>query len=341
MKRPPPYLVRRLIIAPLFLIGSMAALLTVPLWLVVAAFASRYVPGRWRPLRVSWFLFVYVAMEALTLIVLFALWILSGFGWKIRTPRFEDLHYRLAAWWLRRVMGSARRTFNLVIESQETSTAATPGRPALVFSRHAGPGDSFLLVDALLNAYDRRPRIILKDMLQVDPCVDVVLSRLPNRFIPSTGPAGQVVVESITELAAGMDPAGAIVLFPEGGNFTERRRRRAIDQLDEIGRPRLADQAREMEYVLPPKPTGVETAIAAAPTADVVFVGHVGLEKLTTFRDLWRGIPMDSHIVTRLWTVPAEAVPPAADQEAWLYDHWQVIDDWIGETLADESTGSS
>ena len=341
MKRPPPYLVRRLVIAPLFVIGSVTALLALPLWLIGAACASRFIPGRWRPLRVAWFLFVYVALEAVMLLVLFVLWIASGFGWRLRAPRLVDVHYRLAAWWLRRVMGSARRTFNLKIESEDPRTAPTKGRPVLVFSRHAGPGDSFLLVDGLLNDYDRLPRIILKDMLQLDPCVDVVLNRLPNRFIPSSGPAGETVVESITGLASGMGRSGAIVLFPEGGNFTERRRRRAIDRLDEIGRPGLAGRAREMEYVLPPKPTGVETAIAAAPTADVVFVGHVGLEKLATIRDLWRGIPMDSHIVTRLWTIPAEAVPPPDEQEAWLYDQWQEIDAWIGVTLAGGDVRSS
>lgn len=335
MKRPPPYLIRRLVIAPLFVIGSLGALIVLPLWLIVAAFASRFVPGRWRPLRVAWFLFVYLAIEALMLIVLFVLWVASGFGWKIGSPRFVDLHYRLAAWWLRRVMGSARRTFDLEIESADMPATATPGRPVLVFSRHAGPGDSFLLVDGLLNKDDRRPRIIMKDMLQLDPCVDVALNRLPNRFIPSTGPAGEVVIESIAELAGGMGPTGAIVLFPEGGNFTQRRRRRAIDRLDEIGRPGLADRARDMQHLLPPKPTGVATAIAAAPTADAVFVGHVGLERLATVRDLWRGIPMDSHIVTRLWTVPAEQVPPPEQQEAWLYDQWQMIDDWIGRTLAE------
>lgn len=337
MTRPPPYLVRRLVIAPLVVLACATALLTLPLWLVIAAFASRYVPGRWRPLRVTWFLLVYLTMEALMLLVLFVAWIASGFGWKLRSPRFEEIHYRLAAWWLRRVMGSARRTFDLEIEAGERLGTVAPDRPLLVFSRHAGPGDSFLLVDKLLNDDDRRPRIILKDLLRLDPCVDVALSRLPNRFVPTTGKAGEEVVAAITDLAAGMGPTGAIVLFPEGGNFTEARRRRSIDRLDEIGRPGLAERARGMEYMLPPKPTGVRTAIAAAPDADVVFIGHVGLEQLTTIGDLWRGIPMDARIETRVWAVPAEAIPPPDQQETWLYDQWQEIDDWIGTTLAERA----
>jgi len=336
MKRPPPYLVRRLIIDPLFVLGSVLALAAMPLWILVAAFASRFVPGRWRPLRVAWFLFLYVAIEAIMLVALFLLWVASGFGWKLRSPRFVALHYRLAGWWLRRVMGSARRTFNLVVGPPNESELS-PGRPILVFCRHAGPGDSFLLVDALLNRAQRHPRIILKDLLQLDPCVDVALNRLPNSFVPSTGRAGQAVVDSITELSAGLGERGALVLFPEGGNFTPARRRRAIQKLDEIGRPGLADRAREMQHVLPPKPSGALAAIEAAPHADVVFVGHVGLEELTTMRDLWRGIPMDSNVESRIWPVKAEDVPAPEDQELWLYDHWAQIDDWIDEKLGDPS----
>ncbi len=337
MKRPPPYLVRRLVLAPALVIGTVLALATIPLWFLIAAFASRYVPGRWRVLRVSWFLMVYLVFESLMLVMMLLLWIASGFGWKIRSPRFQDVHYRTAGWWLRRVMGSARLTFNLETAVENPVEDDATDRPLLVFSRHAGPGDSFLLVDALLNGGNRRPRIILKDLLQLDPCVDVVLNRLPNRFIPSSGRAGQVVVDSIAELSAGMGEADALVLFPEGGNFTPSRRERAIEKLDEIGRPRLAERARQMRHVLPPKPTGALTAIEAAPDAEIEFVGHVGLEQFITARDLWRGIPMDSNVVARIWSVPPEDVPPEAEQEQWLYDQWQDIDEWIDAKLAERN----
>ena len=126
-----------------------------------------------------------------------------------------------------------------------------------------------------------------------------------------------------------MGAGDAFVIFPEGGNFTPRRRERAIEKLDEIGRPVLADRARAMEHVLPPKPAGTLAAIEAAPDADVLFVGHVGLERLSTVRDLWRGIPMDAAVVARSWLTPAEQVPPPEDRERWLYDRWQDLDGWI------------
>ena len=69
-------------------------------------------------------------------------------------------------------------------------------------SRHAGPGDSMLLVDALANGYLRRPRIVLKDFLQWDPAVDVILNRLPTSFVPHREEHGDPVVEAIAELGA-------------------------------------------------------------------------------------------------------------------------------------------
>ena len=339
MKGPPPYLVRRLLIGPAFVLLPVIGLATLPLWVIVASFASRYIPGRWRPLRVAWFLFVYLTFEAILLLALFGLWVASGFGWRLRTARFRSVHYRLAGWWLRRVMGSARRTFNLRVDV-ENRMEDTAGRPLLVFSRHAGPGDSFLLIDALLNgAASRRPRVVLKDLLRLDPCVDVVLSRLPNRFIPSRGRAGEAVVASIEEMAGTMSEKDALVIFPEGGNFTASRWERNIRRLEEAGRPGLADRARDMRHVLPPKPTGALAAIEASGTADVVFVGHVGLEHLSTAGDLWRGIPMDAHVRSRLWVIEAEDIPPPSERERWLYDRWQEMDAWIGGHVGEPAEG--
>ena len=59
----------------------------------------------------------------------------------------------------------------------------------LVCCRHAGPGDSFTLMYALLHWYGREPRVVLKDTLAWDPAIDVILRRIPAGFIsPTRGP---------------------------------------------------------------------------------------------------------------------------------------------------------
>ena len=62
-----------------------------------------------------------------------------------------------------------------------------PGIPLIVASRHAGPGDSFILIHVLLNRVHRMPRIVLAQKLQWDPAIDVLLSRIPSRFIAPAG----------------------------------------------------------------------------------------------------------------------------------------------------------
>ena len=135
-----------------------------------------------------------------------------------------------------------------------------------------------------------------------------------------------------------MSERSALVLFPEGGNWTPYRWRRAIDRLRRGGRPDLAERAAAMPNVLPPHASGALAAIAACPGADVIFVAHTGLDRLVSVRDVWRGLRADMEITARWWRVPAADVPraasdsPAASREAqitWLYDWWQRVDAWI------------
>lgn len=344
MIRPPPTAVRRGVLAPLMCVVTMLVLLFLPLILLGAAFAVRWLPGRWRGLRLLWFAVVYLVRESVGLVALFVLWVASGFGWRLRSDRFERAHVVLAGWFVAGLIGTARRVLGLRVVtehvplelripdplgSRETDRPG-PERPVLVFSRHAGAGDSFVLLDAVLNTYGRRPRIVLKEDLRWDPCIDVALSRIPSRFIAADPPAGSGVVESISELAADLGGDGALILFPEGGNFTRRRRERAIQMLREEGLEHLVAKAEELTQVLPPRPGGAFAAIDAAPGADVLFVAHTGLEQLSSIRQLWNGLPMRSEVRMSWWSVPAEHVPDsAAERINWLYAWWEHIDAWI------------
>ncbi len=337
MIAPPAKPIRRLLIAPGLVLGVVLLTLTLPIVLVGAAFISRYVPGKWRILRIVWFLFLYLLVEAAALTVMFALWILSGFGWKIGSPTFIDAHYALLSWMLRRIVASAKFTFklNVVTEGDPPRTLNNSRNPILVLSRHAGPGDSILLMDGLANRFKRQPRIVMKEFLQWDPAIDVMLNRLPSAFVP-VKKAKDAVVETIGEIAASMDDDDAFVIFPEGANYTETRYKRSIEKLREMGRPELAERAEELKNTLPPRSKGVMTALANAPAnSDVFFVGHAGLETFVTPGDIWRGIPTDTNVAAKVWYYPADRIPPPEEQEAWLFDVWAEIDSWITDRLAD------
>ncbi|MCD4533092.1 1-acyl-sn-glycerol-3-phosphate acyltransferase [Nocardioides sp. cx-169] len=322
--------VRRVVVAPAVVLLAVLLWLTLPWWLVVAAAVSLRLPGRWRALRLAWVVVLYLSIEAVMLAVLLGLWLASGFGRRIRTPYFEGIHYDLVQGVMWVFFREAKRVLKLTIETDGPSPDAHPGRPILVACRHAGPGDSFTLVHALMHWYGREPRVVLKDTLAWDPMIDVVLRRVPARFISPSPGAGEDLESQIAALASDLDENDAFVIFPEGGNFTPARRQRAIDRLRRIGMERMAQRAEAMTNVLAPRPGGFLAALDAAPEADVVLVAHTGLDHLLTVGDLWRELPMDKRIVMRWWTVPRDEIPAGREERIeWLFDWWQRIDDWI------------
>ncbi|MFC6287001.1 1-acyl-sn-glycerol-3-phosphate acyltransferase [Nocardioides sp. GCM10027113] len=334
------WLLRRLVVAPAVILLTAFLWVTLPLWLIGAAALSPLLPGRWRAFRLLWVVILYATCETLLLVIMLALWVSSGFGWRMRSPYFEGIHYDLVQGVMWVFFREARRVLNLSIATDGPAPDAHPGVPILVCCRHAGPGDSFTLIHALMHWYDREPRVVLKDTLAWDPAIDVILRRIPARFITPT-PGVSVDIESqIAALATGLDENDAFVIFPEGGNFTPERRQRAIDRLRKLGLEGMARRAEEMTNVLAPRPGGVIAALDAAPEADVVLVAHTGLDHLLTVADLWRELPMDKRLVMRWWHVPREEIP--ADRDAridWLYDWWERIDTWV-ETNRPEDLSS-
>ncbi|WP_345801057.1 1-acyl-sn-glycerol-3-phosphate acyltransferase [Microbacterium sp. AZCO] len=357
--RLPPKWVRRVVIAPLVIVIALLLVLTIPLWLLGALGLTSLVPGRFRLPRVLWLISVYVIWDASLLVVMFGMWIASGFGWKIDTPAFRRAHYRVGARGLEilfEVFGSVLRLDMVTAagddEDRDAARAAFDalferGTPLVVASRHAGPGDSFIIVHTLLNEVDRMPRIVLKYTMQWDPAIDVLLNRIPTRFIVPSGFGGKTtggghsVEDSLRDLATGLGPDDAFVIFPEGGNMTSTRRRSRIDRLRAAGRTTLADRAESMLHVMPPQPGGMYAALDASPDADVVFIGHTGLDRLITMGDIWRDLPMDKRITMHAWRVPRAEIPADRDAQAeWLFGWFERIDGWIAERSAIDEAGT-
>jgi 1-acyl-sn-glycerol-3-phosphate acyltransferase len=335
----PPRRVRRFS-GPLLIGALLAAVVSLPVLVVVAVVVSVWLPGRWYALRLLCFALVYLALEVVGLAAAAWLWVVSGFGRRSDAPWFRAAHYTLLRQLLDVLMRMAQRLFALRLVTDGASWSplddGVPGstNAMVVLSRHAGPGDSFLLVHTLMNRdHLRQPRIVLKDMLQLDPLIDVYLNRLPNHFVSSDPAVGLSSLEAIADLARGLGEEDALLIFPEGANFTPRRRFRAIERLRNRGLKSATRRAEAMRHVLPPRPAGVTAALQAAPHADVVFVAHTGLEHLSTLRDVWRALPMDKTLYLRWWFVPASEVPrDEAGLTDWLYQWWETIDAWITTT---------
>ena len=141
---------------------------------------------------------------------------------------------------------------------------------------------------------------------------------------------GHQAVALISDLAAGLGDRDALVIFPEGGNFTPGRRRRAIDGLQRDGRRHRARQAARLGHVLPPRPSGTLSAIDAAPQADLAIVAHTGLDHLDSAAAVWKGIPAPAPAAGHLVADPGRRRPSGRDARTeWLNAQWARVDDWI------------
>ena len=317
--RVPPWPVRRLVLAPLVLLAEAAFLLVSPLLALAGALVSPLLGGR-RPLRM---LAIAVAFASRHLAVTLAL---AGLA-----PRDQAAHYRLMRWFVGGVYDAAVRAARVELRITESEPAEAAlsrhDRPLLVFSIHSGEGDSLLVLHHLLCRHRRRPRIVLHEALRMDPLIDVLGSRLPNRFVDPRG--GDTEVE-IAAMSRGLGGEEAVLIFPEGGNFSAERRQRGIARLADAGHDEEAGWARSMRHVSAPRPGGALAALEAAPEADIVFVAHVGFPR--SLGEAWRLLPARQTVALRLWHVAAGDVPAGRDERIdWLFGWWRTLDAWVGE----------
>jgi 1-acyl-sn-glycerol-3-phosphate acyltransferase len=325
----PPAAVRRPVTVTTWVVLSVVCLVLSPLVLALAAVAAA-VLRRPQPLLLTRFVIAYFALELRVLAACALLWVASGFGIRIRSTHFRALHYRLLRVFVGRLAGRLLRLLDVDVRPEltaEAREALDASRPLLFFSRHAGPGDTLLLLDLLVRL-DRLPSVVFKDTLAIDPCVDLIGHRLPHAILDTSDREGSEA--RIEQVAASLDPRGVLVLFPEGGNFTVERRRRALRRLWRKGHRRQARQASEMPNVMPPQPTGALAAMRGNPAADVIFSAHTGLGLAAFPNELWRHTPIGGTLTERMWVVPAAERPTEPEaQIEWLYAWWGRLDEWV------------
>lgn len=336
----PPTFIRRPVTVTVWLVVSAACVVTSPLLLGIGLAASA-LTGRRQPAIVARLMVTYFAHELGALVACGALWLAAGAGRWIDTPRSQQRHWRLVRWFFGGLATTTRRVLEIDVRpdpSPDAVRALESDQPLIVFSRHAGPGDTLFIVDQLVSRFDRRPSVVFKETLAIDPSVDLLAHRLPQAMID---PSDREACEArIGELTAELGARRTLLLFPEGGNFTPERRRSALRHLWRKGRRGDAERAEDMPHVLPPRPGGALAALSAGREHDVVFAAHTGLGLAAYPGQFLRDMPIGRTLRTRMWLVPAADVPAADDERvSWLYDWWKRIDDWIAEQQQEEDDG--
>ena len=326
----PPKLLRRLLLAPIVVLAETAFIIASPLVVIAAALLSPLFGGA-RPLRLVLIVLAFAGHHLAATTACAGLWIASGFGSRAGSEAMQRAHYAVMRWFVagvyRPIVTLARVDVRVSGSSAAEDALADTDRPVLVLSRHAGEGDTLLVIHELLCERRRGPRVVMHEKLRLDPLTDVLGHRLPNRFVDPRG--GDTEVE-IAAMADELDARGALVIFPEGGNVTEERRRKGIERLEQAGHAEEAGWARQMRHMSAPRPGGTLAAIEASPEIDVVVMGHVGFP--TGLAEVWRLLPEPQTIEVRLWHEPRSAIPVDRDERIdWLFGWWRRLDEWVDE----------
>lgn len=333
----PPPAIRRPVSITLWLTVSIILIAASPIVLLIAELVTALTGDR-RLALATRICVAYLVRELVTLVACAAIWLASGAGRRLGSPEVQALHWRLLRWFVTGIASSVARSLNIRIVAEAGSGSAEAAlagdHPLIVLSRHAGPADTVLLVDRLVSHFKRRPSVVFKEPLVLDPAVDLLAHRLPHAVLNTDDPAE--CEARIAQTAARLGRRGVLLMFPEGGNFTPQRRRRALRSLRERGQRSAAAVGERMQHVLPPRPSGTVAALRGNPDADVVFAAHTGLGLAAYPREIWRNLPSNGTLQTRMWLVPRTDIPDTADEiAAWLNEWWTRIDGWIAKRDAE------
>jgi len=326
----PPRAVRRAVVDPLWLPIAVALAGVLVVVLLLAGVAAPFTRKQ-RLLRVAVFAAVYLYLDVSLLVVSLWYWLRNP-GWRRDVRTWRAQHSALLGRALTRLISLARTLFGYRVELVGQDLRIDPHNALVVLARHAGPGDSFTLVHLLVTTLHRNPRVVLKRALQWDPGLDVVLTRLNCYFLPSKSGAGEDRALAVAGLVSELTPDDALLLFPEGGNWTPRRHRRSVLRLLRAGQRARARQVSARSHVLPPRPGGTSAALAVRTDTDVLVVAHTGLDVLVNPRQMWEALPLDNRPMRiRAWLHRAETVPRDETAiQSWLDEQWALLDQWIG-----------
>lgn len=239
----------------------------------------------------------------------------------------QNAHYALQRWWAARLVDALRHTAGVSFEI-DGFERLVPG-PIVMCVRHASIADS-LLPAWLLGQVAMRPRYVLKDDLQLDPCLDIVGNRLPNHFVDRDPDDSATELAHLEDLARGMNAKDAAVIFPEGAVVTDARRRRAISAITERN-PDRASRVRDLQALGPVRAGGTAALLRGAPDADLVFVTHTGFERLQRLADAPSFVPLDQPIRVQITRVARTEVPAGDAFGEWFDAEWSERDRHLTE----------
>ncbi len=98
--------------------------------------------------------------------------------------------------------------------------------------------------------------------------------------------------------------------------------------------PQRSERLRGLQRLAPPQAGGLTALLDGCPDADLVLVGHAGLEALQRVADAPANVPLAEPVRVTVRRTPRAALPDGADFGDWLDQQWLELDGWIDTTIA-------
>jgi 1-acyl-sn-glycerol-3-phosphate acyltransferase len=269
---------------------------------------------------------VYLGWEVIAVATATALWVASGFGARLSGERSQRAHKTMQMRWLRSLIFNAERFLRLRIEVDGEEVLGDG--PIIMLTRHASIIDT-LIPGFLVDRAGMDVRYVMKRELLVDPAIDLYASRLPCYFVDRSGHDTAAELAAIEQLAREATPDDAVIIFPEGTRWTEKKRAQVQASLDER-HPERAIEFKDRLDTMPPRAGGTIAVLAGLPDADVAILSYTGLEGLVGPMDAIRVIPFREPVTVSLRRLPRGTVPDDPEgQRRWLDDEWETVDLWV------------
>jgi hypothetical protein len=318
---------RRLLTVPGYLLAWLLWISIAPVWLVAAAVVDLVRLNRGVALRSGVFVAVYLSCEVLGIIASGILWA-RNLIWRFEPEDWNDVHFRLEAWWANALFRSIAFLFEL--ELQVEGTTELEQGPYLLLTRHASAGDTLLASLFASSTFGVRLRYVLKKELLWDPCLDIVGNRLPNAFVDRDSDDSSAQVRSVKQLAKNLGPKDGVLIFPEGSRFTEEKRLRTIERFKRSGNIAMQEYATSLSHVLAPRPGGVLGLLEQAEGIDVVICAHTGFESTASISQIWNGMLLGNTIHVQYRRICSDDIPSNGDAQAqWLWNEWKNVDSYV------------
>jgi 1-acyl-sn-glycerol-3-phosphate acyltransferase len=283
----------------------------------------RLLPGLW--------IFLFGELEAL--IKLPVIYLLTGGpfgGGSIRRRRWI---YALRIRWARNHLGAVRILFGMKFEIEDLDL--TSRGPYILMLRHASILDNLIGDVFIGHPSGIGVRYVIKQEIRALPAIDIGGRWIPTVFIKRGSLDPETEIKAVRRLTHDMSPGEIVAMYPEGTRPTPKKIARAQEVIAER-QPEVAPLADRLNHLLPPRLGGPLALIdEAAKGTDIVFCAHYGFDGVRTVADIRAGVLVGRTVRIRFWRYAASEMPEGERARVeWLYERWQMIDDWVGEQIA-------